>query len=143
MKDELNGQMVRLREECANRVSELEKQLDTAHGNRMSSMFQMKDEVESEFTERMEQLRDMYKRELEMQAWIDRKQYKSSCSRVCFDFLIRYFDEFFCFWKFCELDKLEKKSFKKSRQTENGKKSKQTREQDDLYCFLPIHVGAH
>ena len=45
MKDELNGQLVRLREECANRVTELEKQLDTAHGNRMSSMFQMKEEV--------------------------------------------------------------------------------------------------
>ena len=46
MKDELNDQMVRLREECANRVTELEKQLDTAHGNRMSSMFQMKEEVQ-------------------------------------------------------------------------------------------------
>merc|ERR1712228_745552 len=31
------------------------------------------------------------------QAWIDKKQYKSSCSRVCFDFLIHYFDEFFGF----------------------------------------------
>ena len=45
MKAELNGQMVRLREECANRVADLEKQLDSAHGNRMSSMFQMKEEV--------------------------------------------------------------------------------------------------
>ena len=34
---------------------------------------------------------------------------------------------------------LEKKNFKKSCQTENGKKSKHTRKQDDLYCFLPIH----
>ena len=41
-----------------------------------------------------------------------------------------------------KIDELEKKSFKKSRQTENGKKSKQTRKQDDLYCFLPIHGGA-
>ena len=31
------------------------------------------------------------------QAWIGEKQYKSSCSRVCFDFLIHYFDEFFGF----------------------------------------------
>jgi len=45
MKDELNGQMVRLRAECADHVCELEKQLDSAHGNRMSSMFQMKEEV--------------------------------------------------------------------------------------------------
>ena len=35
---------------------------------------------------------------------------------------------------------LEKKSFEKSRQIENGKKSKQTREQDNLHWFLPIHV---
>ena len=50
MKDELNGQMVRLREDCANRVADLEKQLDSAHGNRMSSMFQMKEEVNLELT---------------------------------------------------------------------------------------------
>ena len=31
------------------------------------------------------------------QAWIDEKQYKPSCSRVCFGFLIHYFDEFFGF----------------------------------------------
>ena len=45
MKAELNGQMVRLRAECADRVTELEKQIDSAQGNRMSSMFQMKEEV--------------------------------------------------------------------------------------------------
>ena len=45
MKAELNGQMGRLRDECTNRVADLEKQLDSAHGNRMSSMFQMKEEV--------------------------------------------------------------------------------------------------
>ena len=37
--------MVRLRAECADRVTELEKQIDSAQGNRMSSMFQMKEEV--------------------------------------------------------------------------------------------------
>ena len=31
----------------------------------MSSMFQMKEDVENEFSERMEQLRDMYKTEIE------------------------------------------------------------------------------
>merc|ERR1712223_1121649 len=68
MKAELNGQMVRLREECANRVADLEKQLDSAHGNRMSSMFQMKEEVEQELSERMDQLRNMYKREIDSQS---------------------------------------------------------------------------
>ena len=39
--------------------------LEISHGNRMSSMFQMKEDVENEFSERMEQLRDMYKTEIE------------------------------------------------------------------------------
>ena len=39
----------------------VENQLETAHGTRMSSMFQMKEDVENEFSDRMEQLRDMYK----------------------------------------------------------------------------------
>ena len=34
----------------------------------MSSMFQMKEEVETQFTDRMEQLRDMYKGELYSQS---------------------------------------------------------------------------
>ena len=45
MKDELNGQMVGVRAECAARVTELEKQLESADGNRMSAMFQMKEEA--------------------------------------------------------------------------------------------------
>merc|ERR1712226_247810 len=68
MKDDLNGQMVKLREEGTNRVADLEKQLDSAHGNRMSSMFQMKEEVEQELSERMEQLRSMYKKEIDSQS---------------------------------------------------------------------------
>ena len=59
MKDELNGQMARLREECANRVAELEKQLDSAHGNRMSSMFQMKEEVNLELTNLLTSLKSL------------------------------------------------------------------------------------
>ena len=45
MKDELNGQMTRLRADCADQVCELEKQLDLSNENRMKSMFQMKEEV--------------------------------------------------------------------------------------------------
>ena len=45
MKDELNGQMTRLRADCADRVCQLEKQLDLANDIRTASMFQIKDEV--------------------------------------------------------------------------------------------------
>ena len=65
---EMSGQLRRVQVQCEEKIAEYEAKLEAAHGNRMSSMFQMKDEVESEFTDRMEQLRDMYKRELELQA---------------------------------------------------------------------------
>merc|ERR1719412_1301194 len=68
MKDELNGQMTRLRADCADRVCQLEKQLDLSNEHRTSSMFQMKEEVEIEYNERMETLREMYKNEIDSQA---------------------------------------------------------------------------
>ena len=57
MKDELNGQMTRLRAEHQEKLEELEARLEKANSNRFSSMFQMKEEVEAEFSDRMEQLR--------------------------------------------------------------------------------------
>ena len=64
---EMTGQLRRVQAQCDEKIAEYEAKLEAAHGNRMSSMFQMKDEVESEFTERMETLRDMYKKELDLQ----------------------------------------------------------------------------
>ena len=64
---EMTGQLRRVQAQCDEKIAEYEAKLEAAHGSRMSSMFQMKDEVESEFTERMETLRDMYKKELDLQ----------------------------------------------------------------------------
>lgn len=64
---EMTGQLRRVQAQCDEKIAEYEAKLEAAHGTRMSSMFQMKDEVESEFTERMETLRDMYKKELDLQ----------------------------------------------------------------------------
>ena len=61
LRDEMSGEIRRIQAECDEKISEYEDKLEIAHGNRMSSMFQMKEEVEFEFTDRMEQLRDMYK----------------------------------------------------------------------------------
>jgi len=44
-------------------------------------------------------------RHLNDEACIGKKQYKSSCLGVCFDFLIHYFDEFFWFLKILDLKK--------------------------------------
>merc|ERR1712141_579341 len=68
IKDEMSGEIRRVQAQCDEKICEYETRLELAHGNRMSSMFQMKEEVESEFTDRMEQLRDMYKGELYSQS---------------------------------------------------------------------------
>lgn len=61
-------QISRMRDECDEKIVEYESRLSAANENRMSSMFQMREEVETEFTERMEQLRNMYMTEIESQA---------------------------------------------------------------------------
>ena len=61
-------QIARMRDECDEKIAEYESRLSAANENRMSSMFQMREEVETEFTERMEQLRNMYMTEIESQA---------------------------------------------------------------------------
>ena len=62
---EMSGQMRLLQSQCDEKIAAFEAKLEAAHGNRMSSMFQMKEEVEVEFSDKMEQLRDMYHTEME------------------------------------------------------------------------------
>ena len=45
MKAELNAQMTTLKAECADRVTELEEQLNSSHDDRATSMFQQEKEV--------------------------------------------------------------------------------------------------
>ena len=52
----MSGEIRRVQAQCDEKICEYETKLELAHGNRMSSMFQMKEEVESEFTDRMEQV---------------------------------------------------------------------------------------
>ena len=68
LRDDMSGEIRRIQAQCDEKISEYETKLELAHGNRMTSMFQMREEVESEFTDRMEQLRDMYKGEIENQS---------------------------------------------------------------------------
>ena len=65
LRDESDGKMNRMRADHDERIRELESRLESANNTRYSSMFQMKEEVETEFTERMEALRNMYRNEIE------------------------------------------------------------------------------
>lgn len=65
LREEASGQMNRMRADYDERIRDLESRLENHETNRFSSMFQMKEEVEIEFTERMETLRHMYRAEIE------------------------------------------------------------------------------
>ena len=49
MRGNLNTQMVKLKADCDDRVTELQRQLDLAHKHQLPSMFKMKDGVKQHF----------------------------------------------------------------------------------------------
>ncbi len=65
VREEAAARVEKLREEHKKDMKALEERLESANSNRFSSMFQMKEEVEVEFSERMEALRNMYMTEME------------------------------------------------------------------------------
>ncbi len=80
MRDDLLGQMTRLRATHADETKALQNKLESANTDRFSSMFQMKEEVEIEFSERMEQLRQMYRTEMDTLA--DKLQREETINRA-------------------------------------------------------------
>ncbi|TRY74800.1 hypothetical protein TCAL_07117 [Tigriopus californicus] len=67
LRDDLNGQISRIRAEYDEKVENLESRLQVALGAKLEHMMAMKDEVEQEYADRMEELRDMYRDEMDAQ----------------------------------------------------------------------------
>ena len=67
LKDDLNGQLSRLRAECDEKVEDLEKRLEGALGAKLEHMMALRDEVEQEYADRMDDLRNMYRTEMDAQ----------------------------------------------------------------------------
>ena len=67
LKDDLNGQLSRLRVECDEKVEDLEKRLEVALGAKLEHMMKLREEVEEEYADRMEDLRNMYRTEMDTQ----------------------------------------------------------------------------
>merc|ERR1719397_359332 len=67
MKEELEGKLNRLRAENSEKIDEYETRLSNLMSGKTDSIFQMKEEVEVEFGERMENLREIYRREIAQQ----------------------------------------------------------------------------
>ena len=66
-KDELNGQLSRLRVECDEKVEDLERRLEVALGAKLEHMMALREEVEQDYADRMEELRNMYSTEMGLQ----------------------------------------------------------------------------
>ena len=67
LKDDLNGQLSRLRVECDEKVEDLERRLEVALGAKLEHMMALRAEVEEEYADRMEDLRNMYRTEMDAQ----------------------------------------------------------------------------
>merc|ERR1711981_202554 len=67
VKEELEEQMSTLRKQHDEKVTNLEDQLQVALGAKLEHMMALREEVEQEYADRMEELRNMYRTEMETQ----------------------------------------------------------------------------
>ena len=68
LRDDLNGQISRLRADYDDKVEDLEKRLEVALGAKLEHMLALREEVEQEYADRMEDLRNMYREEMDAQS---------------------------------------------------------------------------
>ena len=68
LRDDLNGQISRLRAENDEKVEDLERRLEVALGAKLEHMMALREEVEQEYADRMEELRNMYRTEMDAQS---------------------------------------------------------------------------
>ena len=74
LRDDLNGQLSRLRVDYDDKVEDLERRLEVALGAKLEHMMALREEVEQEYAERMEDLRNMYRTEMDAQTEIYEKE---------------------------------------------------------------------
>ena len=67
MKEQMDGQINRLRADHMERCEEYEARIANLMSGKADTIFKMKEEVETEFAERMENLRDIYRQEIYQQ----------------------------------------------------------------------------
>ena len=67
MSEEMQGQLNRLRAEHMEKCEEYEARIANLMSGKADTIFKMKEEVETEFAERMENLRDIYRQEIYQQ----------------------------------------------------------------------------
>jgi len=70
MKDQLNGELTRLRAEYDEKIEDYDQRLDRALADKVEKMLVLREEVEQEYADRMDELRNMYKEEISNQVEI-------------------------------------------------------------------------
>merc|ERR1711974_529783 len=69
LKDDLSGQIVRLRAEYDEKIIDYEARLQKALSEKVEKMLEMREEVEVEYADKMEDLRNMYRDEMNNQVY--------------------------------------------------------------------------
>ena len=74
LRDELGGELTRLRADYDEKIEDYEQRLDRALADKVEKMMALREEVEQEYADRMEELRNMYKEEMNNQVQIAEKE---------------------------------------------------------------------
>merc|ERR1712088_490457 len=74
LKDDLSGQIVRLRAEYDEKIIDYEARLQKALSEKVEKMLEMREEVEVEYADKMEDLRNMYRDEMNNQVSLAEKE---------------------------------------------------------------------
>merc|ERR1712123_37277 len=73
LKDELNGQMTRLRADYDEKIEDYEQRLEKALADKVEKMLVLREEVEVEYADKMDELRTMYRDEMNNQVELAEK----------------------------------------------------------------------
>ena len=74
LRDELGGELTRLRADYDEKIEDYEQRLDRALADKVEKMMALREEVEQEYADRMEELRNMYKEEMNNQVQIAERE---------------------------------------------------------------------
>jgi len=74
MKDELNGEITRLRADYDEKIEDYEQRLEKALADKVEKMLVLREEVEIEYADKMDELRTMYRDEMNNQVELAEKE---------------------------------------------------------------------
>merc|ERR1719277_2234606 len=74
LKDELNGELTRVRADYDEKIEDYEQRLEKALADKVEKMLVLREEVEQEYADRMDELRNMYKDEMSNQVEIAERE---------------------------------------------------------------------